>query len=86
LRREAVKIMAKTKASSKAKISKLIICAILITTINSTSAYAAGRATPLPTNTVLSGNGVPSSVLGIDGDFYIDIKSMNMYGPKVKNK
>jgi len=34
----------------------------------------------------LSRNGVPSSTLGIDGDFYIDIKSMNMYGPKVKNK
>jgi hypothetical protein len=78
--------MAKTKASSKAKISKLIISAILITTINSTSAYAAGRAVPLPTNTVLSGKGVPSAAIGIDGDFYIDIKSLNMYGPKVKNK
>ena len=78
--------MANTKASSKAKISTLIISAILITTINSTSAYAAGRATPLPTNTVLSGKGVPSTAIGIDGDFYIDIKSMNMYGPKVKNK
>jgi hypothetical protein len=78
--------MAITKASNNAKISKLIITALLITAINSTSAYAAGRAAPLPTNTVLSGNGVPSSALGIDGDFYIDIKSMNMYGPKVKNK
>jgi hypothetical protein len=78
--------MANIKASSKAKISKLIISAILITAINSTSAYAAGRAVPLPTNTVLSGKGVPSSAIGIDGDFYIDIKSLNIYGPKVKNK
>jgi hypothetical protein len=78
--------MAKTKASSKAKISKLVITAILITTINSTSAYAAGRAAPLPTNTVLSGKGVPSTAIGIDGDFYIDTKALNMYGPKVKNK
>ena len=78
--------MATTKANNKVKISKLIITALLISAINSTSAYAAGRAAPLPTNTVLSGNGVPSSALGIDGDFYIDIKSMNMYGPKVKNK
>jgi hypothetical protein len=78
--------MATTKASNKAKVIKLIISALLITSINSTSAYAAGRATPLPTNTVLSGNGVPSTSIGIDGDFYIDIKSLNMYGPKVKNK
>jgi hypothetical protein len=47
--------MAQTKASSKAKIRKLIITAILIPTLHSTSAYAAGRAAPLPTNTVLSG-------------------------------
>lgn len=78
--------MAKSKANARVKLSKLIITAILITTINSTSAYAAGRAAPLPTNTVLSGNGVPSAAIGIDGDFYIDLKSMNMYGPKVKNK
>ena len=78
--------MAKTKASYIAKISKLVIVAILMTAINSTSVYAAGRNTPLPTNTILSGNGVPSTAIGIDGDFYIDLKSMNMYGPKVKNK
>lgn len=78
--------MATTKADSRIKLSKLLITAILITTINSTSAYAAGRATPLPTNTVLSGKGVPSAAIGIDGDFYIDTKSLNMYGPKVKNK
>ena len=78
--------MAITKAGKKVKLAKFIIAAILITTINSTSAYAAGRATPLPTNTVLSGKGVPSAAIGIDGDFYIDTKSLNMYGPKVKNK
>ena len=78
--------MAISKANSRVKFSKLVIIALLVTTVNSTSAYAAGRAAPLPTNTVLSGNGVPSAAIGIDGDFYIDIKSMNMYGPKVKNK
>ena len=76
--------MAKTKA--RIKVIKFLIATILITAINSTSAYAAGRATPLPTNTVLSGKGVPSAAIGIDGDFYIDTKSLNMYGPKVKNK
>ena len=65
--------MANIKANSKVKVIKLVITAILITAVNSTSAYAAGRAAPLPTNTVLSGNGVPSSAIGIDGDFYIDI-------------
>ena len=84
--RDAVTKMAISKANSIVKFSKLVIIALLVTTVNSTSAYAAGRAAPLPTNTVLSGNGVPSSSLGIDGDFYIDVQSMNMYGPKVKNK
>jgi hypothetical protein len=36
-------------------------------------------------NTIRSGSGVPSASLGNDGDFYIDLKSMNFYGPK-KNK
>ena len=44
----------------------------------------AGRATTLTPNTILSGSGVPAKTLGIDGDFYIDIKSANLYGPKTK--
>lgn len=33
-------------------------------------------------NTVLSGSDAPSSSLGVDGDFYIDTTSKNIYGPK----
>ena len=46
--------------------------------------FAAGR-TPTPVlNTILSGKGAPKSSLGSNGDFYIDQKSFNFYGPKVK--
>ena len=43
----------------------------------------AGRAATLTPNTILSGNGVPSKTLGQNGDFYIDIKNANLYGPKL---
>jgi hypothetical protein len=36
-------------------------------------------------NTILSGAGVPAVKLGLNGDFYLDIKSMNFYGPKKNN-
>ena len=47
---------------------------------------AAGRTTGSLANTILSGNVAPKSTLGIDGDFYIDIKALNIYGPKVSGK
>src|SRR5690606_24853539 len=33
-------------------------------------------------STILNGAGAPSSSLGKEGDFYIDIMSANFYGPK----
>ncbi len=45
----------------------------------------AGRVTDIA-NTILSGKGAPSASLGLLGDFYIDISSMNFYGPKTINK
>jgi hypothetical protein len=65
---------------------QVLIALLLITSINSTSTYAAGRNDSIPTNTVLSGKGVPSTKIGINGDFYIDTKSLNFYGPKTKDK
>ena len=44
----------------------------------------AGRSSTSIPNTILSGNGIPGKTLGIDGDFYIDIKNANLYGPKTK--
>ena len=58
---------------------------MLITAIATSETYAAGRTAKSIANTVLSGAGVPAKSLGIDGDFYIDTKSMNMYGPKKNN-
>ena len=54
--------------------------------INPVAAQAAGRSTTAVANTIRSGNGVPASTLGIDGDFYIDLKTMNFYGPKKSNR
>jgi hypothetical protein len=35
-------------------------------------------------NTILSGAAIPTKAIGIDGDFYIDTKNVNLYGPKIK--
>lgn len=47
---------------------------------------AAGRTAASIPNTILSGVGAPSKAIGIDGDFYIDTKNLNIYGPKMKKK
>ncbi len=49
-----------------------------------TSSKAAGPTPTTVVNTILSGAGVPSKSLGINGDFYIDTKNLNLYGPKTK--
>jgi hypothetical protein len=69
----------------QAKIMKTALITMLITAIATSETYAAGRTAKSIANTVLSGAGVPAKTLGIDGDFYIDTKSMNMYGPKKNN-
>ena len=69
----------------QAKVMKTALLTMLITAIATSETYAAGRTAKSIANTVLSGAGVPAKSLGIDGDFYIDTKSMNMYGPKKKN-
>jgi hypothetical protein len=50
-----------------------------------TSSKAAGPAPTIVVNTILSGAGVPAKTLGINGDFYIDTKNLNLYGPKTKS-
>lgn len=49
-----------------------------------TNSKAAGRSNTTVVNTILSGPGIPAKTVGIDGDFYIDTKNLNLYGPKVK--
>lgn len=46
------------------------------------STKAAGRTGTTIVNTILSGSGIPSKTVGINGDFYIDTKNANLYGPK----
>ena len=45
---------------------------------------AAGPSPTTVVNTILNGSGAPSKSLGINGDFYIDTKNLNLYGPKTK--
>jgi hypothetical protein len=47
---------------------------------------AAGRSSSSAVNTILNGKGAPKSSLGINGDFYIDTRSLLIYGPKSKGK
>jgi hypothetical protein len=49
-------------------------------------ASAAGRSSKSIANTILNGKGAPKVSLGIDGDFYIDTRSLLMYGPKKKGR
>jgi len=55
-------------------------------TLKKSTLTKAGRVITPGINTILNGKGAPKSTLGIDGDFYIDINTMNIYGPKAKGK
>ena len=72
----------------------LIAFALITTLISSPQAFPAGktslvvkdpvRSSKSIPNTILSGTGIPLKTVGIDGDFYIDVKNANLYGPKTK--
>ncbi len=63
------------------------VVAVLMATFSSFPyANGAGRSTTAVVNTILNGKGAPKSSLGIDGDFYIDVRSLLIYGPKAKGK
>jgi hypothetical protein len=51
-----------------------------------TKPKAAGRTSTTIPNTILNGKGAPLSKIGIDGDFYIDTRSLLIYGPKKTGK
>jgi len=72
----------------KSIIAACLLSVVALPSLNTESATAAvalkkaGRvAAPRP-NTILSGRGAPSSAIGIEGDFYIDLTTLNFYGPK----
>jgi hypothetical protein len=64
---------------------RVIIIAIFSLLLSQSPAIAAGRASDT-VNTILSGVGIPAAKVGINGDFYIDTKSMSFYGPKKNNR
>jgi hypothetical protein len=73
-----------------------VIATLLLTSFFSASAIpiseaankpkSAGRTSNTIANTILNGKGAPLSTLGINGDFYIDTRSLLIYGPKKSNK
>jgi hypothetical protein len=50
-----------------------------------TKLKSAGRTANSIPNTILSGISAPTKTIGINGDFYIDAKNLNIYGPKKNN-
>ena len=70
----------------KAKAVATIVVTVFLNLLTPPIVNAAGRANAAVTNTIRSGNGVPAASLGIDGDFYIDLKTMNFYGPKANKR
>jgi hypothetical protein len=46
---------------------------------------SAGRTANSIPNTILNGTKAPIKSIGINGDFYIDTKNLNIYGPKKNN-
>ena len=73
---------------SKSVIAIITAIALAITpsaiAAQKTTLKAAGRSTTTVVNTILNGIGAPTKTIGIDGDFYIDTKNANLYGPKTK--
>jgi hypothetical protein len=58
-----------------------------IKTVTKSVTKTAGRTSQGPIlNTFLNGLGAPNATNGIDGDFYLDTLSSNLYGPKKKGK
>jgi hypothetical protein len=77
---------------NRSRISIAITLTLLLTGVSipttsaATKPKTAGRTSSSIPNTILNGKGAPLSTLGIDGDFYIDTRSLLIYGPKKNNK
>lgn len=76
----------------RSKYMKITVAVLMATSLQITSAIAeikpraAGRVTAKAANTILNGKGAPLTSKGIDGDFYIDTRSLSIYGPKANGK
>ena len=68
------------------RLSRIFIALSLFISIGISPATSAGRTNQTSANTVLNGKGAPTAKLGINGDFYIDVLTFNIYGPKTSNR
>lgn len=68
------------------RIKGALTIAFLILISTASPSFSAGRTNQPPSNTVLNGKGAPVAKIGINGDFYIDLLTYNIYGPKANNK
>ena len=66
------------------RLLRTLIALSLFISIGVQPLYAAGRTNQTIANTVLNGKGAPTAKIGINGDFYINVLSFNIYGPKAK--
>lgn len=76
---------------NRTRISTMLVLAIatsLLTpsAIAATKPKAAGRSSTAVINTILNGKGAPTNTVGINGDFYIDTRSLLISGPKKNGK
>lgn len=71
--------------TAKKVVASALVC-ISFMVMPTSVASASGRLLAAPINTVLNGTGAPASTLGANGDFYIDKKSFNIYGPKTNGR
>jgi len=77
------------RVTRKRTISLIVAIALISIELTGASQFAkaAGRITNISNvtaNTILHGKGAPNNSMGKIGDFYIDLNSANMYGPKDK--
>ena len=77
----------------RTRIAKVVVISLAITFSSmapfasaATKPKSAGRTSSTIPNTILNGKGAPLSSTGIDGDFYIDTRSLLIYGPKKSGK
>ena len=56
---------------SNARLIKIVLISLIAILISPTTVQAAGRTSTTVANTILSGTGVPSAKLGLNGDFLL---------------
>ena len=70
----------------RTRLAILISIALFSSALTFTPANAAGRSASSIPNTILNGKGAPANSVGINGDFYIDTRSLLLFGPKASGK